>query len=84
MSGGILKHAYEQGDCVGDYVCHLDGWTTDPPTEPGWYWVKHVAHNEITMTQVCELTDDYLTTENGPLYVFSHFLGPLPQPEPPK
>jgi hypothetical protein len=59
-------------------------WTTTPPTVEGWYWVKHEADNEIIMTQVCKLTDDYLTTENGPLYIFTHWLGPLPAPAPPE
>lgn len=83
MSGGILKHAYEQGDNVGDYVCHLDGWTTTPPTEEGWYWAIHEAVGYMDLVKVCKLTEDYLTTENGPLYVFTHWLGPLPPPEPP-
>jgi hypothetical protein len=66
---------------TGNVVCLQ--WTTTPPTVEGWYWVKHEAANEIIMTQVCKLTDDYLTTENGPLYVFTHWLGPLLLPEPP-
>ena len=45
-------------------------WTTEPPTEPGWYWVKwrqtsnHPAEVAWTM-----------------LLHPSHFAGPIPEPQ---
>jgi hypothetical protein len=88
MSGGILKHACEQGDRVGDYVCHLDGWTTEPPTEPGWYWVKHKRHTDVFMVSVAHDDDKVLTVYSDgypvPADNLTHWLGPLPPPEPPK
>ena len=58
-------------------------WTTETPTVEGWYWARHEVTKEIVMTQVCQITSDYWTTENGPIWQFTHWLGPLPVPEPP-
>jgi len=67
------------------------GWTTTKPTEPGWYWVvwrTHAPDRDLV----------YHNGRGGMLFLgwpekdssavphmhFSHFLGPLPVPEPPE
>jgi hypothetical protein len=89
MSGGILKHAYDQGDRVGDYVCHLDGWTTDPPTEEGLYFLKLIDPKREEWAGMVQCVFVYLndgkpyhSLQNG--FSVTHWLGPLPIPEPPK
>jgi hypothetical protein len=95
MSGGIVKHAYEQGVMVGDYVCHLQGWTTDTPTVGGWYWAWRKESNNIPdIVLVIMVADrgEYVaetvpwnnTDSEKPLGFFSHWLGPLPVPESPR
>ena len=74
----VIEHWTKQASTKSGF-----GWTTEPPTVEGWYWARHEVTKEIVMTQVCQITSDYWTTENGPIWQFTHWLGPLPVPEPP-
>ena len=48
-------------------------WTTEPPTEPGWYWIKEGA-----LTPYIEWVD----LKNLKYYIDgSRFAGPIPEPE---
>lgn len=62
---------------------HTFKWTTEPPTAEGFYWVR-VRNNRTGETE----TDmQYLGGEHGytvpDLSSATHWLGPLPVPEPP-
>lgn len=98
MSGGTVKHPVEQGEKVGDYVVHLDGWDTHPPTVEGLYFV-YVHHDKYPSgPNVVEVAAEKNTgilgvfdsggdfepcaDYGGPLKTY--WLGPLPVPEPPK
>lgn len=69
-------------------------WTTEPPTEPGWYWAtpRMVEGWEDISPQIAEvyknLSDRLKVLFDGnddfDLADFTHWLGPLPLPEPPK
>ncbi len=61
-------------------------WTTDKPTEPGWYWVRDGQQIEMVDLEldsgtlvVYAVDDDHHTVDE-----YSHWFGPLPQPEPPQ
>lgn len=63
-------------------------WTTTPPTAPGWYWAADAGRTPIIVI-VAEsakglraffISDD----ESFDLDYWSHWLGPLPEPEMPK
>jgi hypothetical protein len=70
------------------------GWTTDPPTEEGWYWVNvKYQQNFQEKTKVVMLycneqglfqhsPDDYEFFPDEKNFI--HWLGPLPVPESPK
>lgn len=72
-------------DCDSPLVCRYDDrhqcftqWTTEPPTEPGWYWAAAVdgAGDEVDCilfaTEVVRTTDGWLATpELTPLDVFA-------------
>jgi len=62
-------------------------WTTEPPTEEGWYWVKDGDTARIAevffaskTTLLADLTDEEMPRV---LSAFTHWLGPLPVPESP-
>ena len=68
-------------------------WTTILPTEPGWYWV-HMSI-QITMAYIFydgdQLGINFFGDDRGSYQFVSKFnetgwrwLGPLPEPEPPK
>ena len=65
-------------------------WTTEPPTEPGWYWVHTTPEDDPInpVTEVVELEGPgaaFTLKEHGlSLNTRTHWLGPLPEPEPPK
>ena len=73
----------------GYTVGRLD-WTTEPPKEPGYFWAMSPLR-QIEPRTIVEIRE----TENGlrayatgnnygyPLDMFTHWLGPLPVPEPP-
>jgi hypothetical protein len=67
-------------------------WTTNPPKQEGFYWVRF-ADNRITVVEVEKWHDGGMRfTEIGSDEVPkvdddwspTHWLGPLPVPEPPK
>jgi hypothetical protein len=59
-------------------------WTTTPPTQAGWYWV--VADGSlipiVLHVRILESGDRYNGDYN--LDHVTHWLGPLPVPEPPE
>lgn len=70
-------------------------WTTEPPTEEGWYWVKNKytgAHDiePVYLVKVTHIENQVVWSIeiNGgsgeDFSYFSHWLGPLPVPEPPQ
>ena len=71
-------------------------WTTEPPTQEGWYWI-YVHHDKFpsgpNVDYVQRDRSGYLGISNGDyLETFeeyaaglkAYWLGPLPIPEPPK
>jgi hypothetical protein len=59
-------------------------WTTEPPTEPGWYWVRW--KNGLCDVELGRLTDvpiGAMLLEHQMLGFanFSHFAGPIPEPQ---
>jgi hypothetical protein len=58
-------------------------WTTEPPKAEGYFWARQEVSGEIFIVNVIKLASDYLTTDAGPLHNFTHWLGPLPVPQPP-
>ncbi len=68
----------------------LEGmWTTTPPTEPGWYWVKREdEHREMYRNGAIAYYSGHSVMYPGSsarydLSSFSYWLGPLLVPEPP-
>jgi hypothetical protein len=67
-------------------------WTTTPPTEPGWYWVrseskyKHTWIVEVSIKNGVAHMYSEMDSEDYPVWdgFATHWLGPLPPPEPPK
>jgi hypothetical protein len=49
-------------------------WTTDTPTEPGWYWVKWSGGG----TTIRHLNVFEIKREG---HTMSHFAGPIPEPQ---
>lgn len=68
---------------------HLQGlrWTVDPPTEPGHYRAIDKLGRGVWV-DVRKIKDhvyvDYGDGNAVELFNFTHWLGPLPDPEPPK
>lgn len=56
-------------------------WTTEKPTEPGWYWFKNA--NGIVMQEIFLSKKGELWVDFDPLYEYENtqFAGPIPQPE---
>jgi hypothetical protein len=79
--------------CMYEFLPNGGEWTTTPPTEPGWYWA-YILIDEPIISMVFIDKDgrvfdpDY---ESDDIYqmqpvgetIFTHWLGPLPVPEPP-
>lgn len=69
---------------------YLD-WTTEPPTQEGWYWVRWTArHRDVIIVQVLQSAEGeglvaWVGGADKPfaLSYFHPWLGPLPEPEPP-
>lgn len=63
-------------------------WTTTPPTVEGWYWVKPRYLDDSIEPYIVEAKQGkaYVTGDDQPddFDMFSHWLGPLPVPEPPQ
>lgn len=76
-------------NCGNPYATMTHEWTTEPPTEPGWYWVMR-GHNQPTVSLVRTLDgkltvrlfgdgcDSWLHTPQ-----FTHWMR-VDTPEPPK
>jgi hypothetical protein len=72
-------------------------WTTEPPTQVGYYWVynKDIGRTWAFMVEVhavgaenTKLANELVARDSfgrrdRPLSEFTHWLGPLPMPEPP-
>lgn len=58
-------------------------WTTDKPTKPGLYFVKHKTVDEVLGVYVNIENDVITTTSDYRDESITHWLGPLPIPEPP-
>lgn len=68
-------------------------WTTTPPTEPGFYWVWSKEEEVPWMVDVCNINSQgepphlkmfYENQEYEVWEIFTHWKGPLPEPEPPQ
>lgn len=70
-------------------------WTTEAPTVPGWYWASYQGKYQ-TIILVDKIVSDSEGGKAGNLFAYSayeeeevsfleytHWLGPLPEPEPP-
>lgn len=75
------------------YTYTDEEWTTEPPTQEGWYW----AAGEGLEIQLCNVVWNILDRDNARFQAmqagnndmlefseFTHWLGPLPVPEIPK
>ena len=94
----------QDGPIDFDYKVHVPAyaqkmkWTTEPPTKPGWYWVR-VPQSHASMRggifvvsieifggkqHIDWLVDGYEWDPPFEESHITHWLGPLPVPEPPK
>jgi hypothetical protein len=63
---------------ITEWTAHT--WTTEPPKEAGWYWV-----NFRVGTANFQLIEKYpLDGKEQNIHLATHWLGPLPVPEPPE
>jgi hypothetical protein len=60
------------------------GWTTDPPTEPGWYWVYFGIPGGRIVQYFKTLDGDVRSGNKDTDKHVKYWLGPLPVPEPPQ
>lgn len=54
-------------------------WTTEPPTEPGWYWHKQLAFMEVE--NIIYLNENHVSSNwhlNGQGHLWA---GPIPEPK---
>jgi hypothetical protein len=72
----VSDYRYEIEHGIGGEWVILE-WTTNPPTQEGWYWVC-VEDGHISATFIHNGADPKLMGDNV------YWLGPLPVPEPPK
>ena len=61
-----------------------NNWRTDPPTEPGWYWVKEKGKPLPVIVELWKIGDwmqstDFLSVRDDR---FDCWLGPLEVPQP--
>lgn len=74
-------------NCDGDTWVepHHKAWTTTPPTMPGLYRAIEKRGSE-RWVEIDDLLSPWLFGVDYPLDLtdFNHWLGPLPDPEPPK
>ena len=66
-----------------DITACVDRWSTDPPTEDGWYWAYD---REDSFLDLVRYSDSGATmwSDKTIAKLFTHWLGPLPKPEPPR
>jgi len=58
-------------------------WTTEPPKKAGWYWVRRKDGKKRWTTIAWYFSNQEDEFENR-LFITTHWLGPLPEPEAPK
>lgn len=78
LSERDVNWQYGNGDPEHGVVLH---WTTEPPTVEGWYWMMQPSGVPLCLYFDGRLgiEDEYLDFDD-----FTHWLGPLPPPEPPQ
>jgi hypothetical protein len=91
--GHEMKYYYAAGTYNPHENPPLDGidtleWTTEPPTQDGWFWAIGPG-NPVVVRVIEGNPSHFVGFINGvggayPVDYFSHWLGPLPIPEPPK
>ncbi len=70
-----------------DITARVDDWSTDPPTEDGWYWCyaeAGVYQSARLQLHNVDANEQRARRGDKPMSDFTHFLGPLPKPEPPR
>jgi hypothetical protein len=72
------------------YICILQEWTKEPPTQEGWYWVRGprdgfmiVQYYNKKRVIKALIAGAGGNIHYGELKLITHWLGPLPVPEPP-
>ena len=66
-------------------VADANKWTTEPPTENGYYWAKAIDFEQIVdMVLIWGGTIRTIGGDEWGAGDFTHWLGPLPVPEVPK
>lgn len=71
-----------------------EAWTTEPPTQEGWYWAKpdmskKPEHDNVQVVYLWDWDGEPKVMVSGveisvPVFHFTHWLGPLPVPELPE
>lgn len=72
-----LHYNIETGHDGGGEEMYCFWWETEPPTEPGWYWVKEIINGEVARSV------KWFTYSPNDSKI-THWLGPLPEPELPE
>lgn len=65
-----------------DITAHEEKWSTDPPTEDGWYWAYDSRDGKVEMIFYGN-EPELVWIDRLVLELYTHWLGPLPKPEPP-
>lgn len=84
MSGDAV-----QVDMTGWRFQTRKAWTTDAPKGVGWYW-RYIGEGIVSMAQITADADGFLYVVVDCIeydiehFTYSHWLGPLPVPEPPE
>ena len=55
--------------CLG-VIGKTSQWSTDPPTEPGWYWVYFFGRRCIARVRFCDRQQKYVYLEFGSMLEF--------------
>jgi hypothetical protein len=83
------NHSVTINTAFESFVLSGLGWTTTPPTKEGWYWAMLSKEYSILYPLVLvEFREGTIYTHGNKAPAsfesFTHWLGPLPVPEPPK
>jgi hypothetical protein len=86
------NHSVTINTAFESFVLSGLGWTTTPPTEPGWYWVKcDTGAVSVYLVNLANSVMGLYFESLGESWEYimedwkiTHWLGPLPPPEPPK
>ncbi len=54
----------------------MSAWSLDPPTQPGWYWMRRVGRPDLA-ARVAEVTQEngYLECEQIPIGFYASYWG---------